>query len=235
FKQEEILFIIEGLYEVTVGDETAKAGPGSIVFIPRNVVHRFKNVGSITGRMLGWSLPGGRDSASTQLPRLALVRFRRLRDAHVGTSHAPHLGNRVVQQIDRRMSFANGLLIWTGHETKGFAVLQIHMRGMTESTELLGGLLKRGELLEELFFSKRLRRETAFGLVVGIHEVLHVDAPVAGVVIADETGRYAPACSATNAFSRSRCGCRTSARPANVVSGVTVVCMRDHSGSEATI
>ena len=30
FKQEEILFIIEGLYEVTVGDETAKAGPGSI-------------------------------------------------------------------------------------------------------------------------------------------------------------------------------------------------------------
>ena len=39
FKQEEILFIIEGLYEVTVGHETAKAGPGSIVFIPRNVVH----------------------------------------------------------------------------------------------------------------------------------------------------------------------------------------------------
>src|SRR5262249_54412736 len=33
FKQEEILFIIEGLYEVTVGDETAKTGPGSIVFI----------------------------------------------------------------------------------------------------------------------------------------------------------------------------------------------------------
>ena len=30
FKQEEILFIIEGLYEVTVGNETAKAGPGSI-------------------------------------------------------------------------------------------------------------------------------------------------------------------------------------------------------------
>jgi mannose-6-phosphate isomerase-like protein (cupin superfamily) len=54
FKQEEILFIIEGHYEVTVGDETAKAGPGSIVFIPRNVVHRFTNVGGITGRMLGW-------------------------------------------------------------------------------------------------------------------------------------------------------------------------------------
>jgi len=61
FKQEEILFIIEGLYEVTVGEQTAHAGPGSIVFIPRNVVHRFKNVGRITGRMLGWTLPGGQD------------------------------------------------------------------------------------------------------------------------------------------------------------------------------
>ena len=29
FKQEEILFIIEGLYEVTVGDETAKGVPAA--------------------------------------------------------------------------------------------------------------------------------------------------------------------------------------------------------------
>jgi mannose-6-phosphate isomerase-like protein (cupin superfamily) len=71
FKQEEILFIIEGLYEVTVGDETAKAGPGSIVFIPRNVVHRFKNVGGITGRMLGWSLPGGQDHYLKAISELA--------------------------------------------------------------------------------------------------------------------------------------------------------------------
>ena len=71
FKQEEILFIIEGLYEVTVGNETAKAGPGSIVFIPRNVVHRFKNVGSIAGRMLAWSLPGGQDHYLKAISELA--------------------------------------------------------------------------------------------------------------------------------------------------------------------
>jgi hypothetical protein len=66
-----ILFIIEGLYEVTVGDETAKAGPGSIVFIPRTVVHRFKNLGGITGRMLGWSLPGGQDNYLKAISELA--------------------------------------------------------------------------------------------------------------------------------------------------------------------
>ena len=71
FKQEEFLFIIEGFYEVTVGDETATAGPGSIVFIPRNVVHRFKNVGDITGRMLGWSLPGGQDRYLKAISELA--------------------------------------------------------------------------------------------------------------------------------------------------------------------
>ena len=71
FKQEEFLFIIEGFYEVTVGDETAEVGRGSIVFIPRNVVHRFKNIGDFTGRMLGWSLPGGQDHYLKAISELA--------------------------------------------------------------------------------------------------------------------------------------------------------------------
>ena len=61
FNQEEIFFIIEGTYEMTVGDQTSTVGPGTIVFIPRNVVHRFKNVGDTTGCMLDWSLPSGHD------------------------------------------------------------------------------------------------------------------------------------------------------------------------------
>src|SRR5258705_10734015 len=61
FNQEEIFFIIEGTYEMTVGDQTSTVGPGTIGFIPRNVVHRFKNIGDTTGCMLDWSLPGGQD------------------------------------------------------------------------------------------------------------------------------------------------------------------------------
>ena len=61
FNQDEIFFVVEGTYELTVGNRTSLAGPSTIVFIPRNVVHRFKNVGDITGPMLGWSLPGGQD------------------------------------------------------------------------------------------------------------------------------------------------------------------------------
>jgi len=61
FDQEEIFFILEGTYELTVDGQTTTAGAGTIVFIPRNVVHRFTNVGDTTARMLDWSLPGGQD------------------------------------------------------------------------------------------------------------------------------------------------------------------------------
>ena len=61
FSQEEMFFIVEGTYELTIGGETSTVGPGTIVFIPRNVVHRFRNVGDATACMLDWSLPGGQD------------------------------------------------------------------------------------------------------------------------------------------------------------------------------
>jgi quercetin dioxygenase-like cupin family protein len=71
FNQEEVFFVLEGRYELTVGAETRTAGPGSIVFIPRNVVHRFKNVGDTTACMLDWSLPGGQDHYFKAISELA--------------------------------------------------------------------------------------------------------------------------------------------------------------------
>ena len=71
FSQEEMFFIVEGTYEMTVGGHTTMAGPGTIVFIPRNVVHRFKNVGDTTACMLDWSLPGGQDHYFKAISELA--------------------------------------------------------------------------------------------------------------------------------------------------------------------
>ena len=69
--QDELFFILEGLYELTVDGRTTTAGPGTIVFIPRNVVHRFKNVGDTRARMLDWSLPGGQDHYFKAISELA--------------------------------------------------------------------------------------------------------------------------------------------------------------------
>jgi len=71
FNQDEVFFIVDGTYELTVGDRTATVGPGTIVFIPRNVVHRFTNVGDATARMLDWSLPGGQDHYFKAIAELA--------------------------------------------------------------------------------------------------------------------------------------------------------------------
>lgn len=59
--QEECFFVLEGEYDVTVGDVSRRAAAGTLVFIPRNTVHTFKNVSAGTARMLDWSLPAGQD------------------------------------------------------------------------------------------------------------------------------------------------------------------------------
>lgn len=61
FHQEEYFLVIEGTYEITAADVTRTAGPGTLCFIPRGVVHSFKNVGNKTAAMLDWSIPGGQD------------------------------------------------------------------------------------------------------------------------------------------------------------------------------
>src|SRR5215813_6228300 len=71
FNQEEIFFVVEGTYELTVGGDTSTAGAGTIIFIPRNVVHSFKNVGDTTACMLDWSLPGGQDQYFKTISALA--------------------------------------------------------------------------------------------------------------------------------------------------------------------
>src|SRR5262245_1300808 len=71
FKQEEMFFIVDGTYELTVGGHTSTAGPGTIVFIPRNTVHRFKNVGDTTACMLDWTLPGGQDHYFKEIAAVA--------------------------------------------------------------------------------------------------------------------------------------------------------------------
>ncbi len=42
---EQIYYVISGQMKVTVDDETATVGPGSVVFVPPHVIHDFSNAG----------------------------------------------------------------------------------------------------------------------------------------------------------------------------------------------
>jgi quercetin dioxygenase-like cupin family protein len=69
---EEYFFILEGQFELTVGGTTTVAGPGSMVFVPRETVHAFKYVGESKGRILEWATPGGQERYFEAIEKLAL-------------------------------------------------------------------------------------------------------------------------------------------------------------------
>jgi mannose-6-phosphate isomerase-like protein (cupin superfamily) len=56
---DESFYVLEGEFEIKVGDEIHKAPAGTMVHGPRGVWHSFFNVGSTTGLMLCTMTPGG--------------------------------------------------------------------------------------------------------------------------------------------------------------------------------
>ncbi|EMR01553.1 cupin domain-containing protein [Cesiribacter andamanensis] len=51
---EEILLVMEGTVEATVGDESRRAEKGQLVLVPKMVPHNVKNIGNSTARILGF-------------------------------------------------------------------------------------------------------------------------------------------------------------------------------------
>src|SRR5437763_6206558 len=56
--ETEIFYILEGRFEVTIGDQKVAAPPGAIVVGPRNIPHTFRNTGTTPGKLLLTVIPG---------------------------------------------------------------------------------------------------------------------------------------------------------------------------------
>lgn len=57
--EEETFYLLSGELEFLHGNETFIAGPGDLVFVPRRIRHRFKNIGLHPAKMLFLYTPGG--------------------------------------------------------------------------------------------------------------------------------------------------------------------------------
>lgn len=57
--EDETLYVLEGEVEFLVGDQIIRAGAGSTAYLPRGVLHTFRNVGEAPSRMLAVISPGG--------------------------------------------------------------------------------------------------------------------------------------------------------------------------------
>ena len=57
--EDEIIQVIDGEeFDVEIGDRTFKAAPGTLIYFPRNIPHRFLNVGTKPLRTLWTIIPG---------------------------------------------------------------------------------------------------------------------------------------------------------------------------------
>ncbi len=57
--EDESFCVLEGEYEIQIGEEVVRGVPGTWLFAPRGVPHRFKNVSPGTSRLLALFSPGG--------------------------------------------------------------------------------------------------------------------------------------------------------------------------------
>jgi mannose-6-phosphate isomerase-like protein (cupin superfamily) len=56
--EDEYGYIVEGSYEIYLGEHTYEAGAGAVLYFPRHISHGFRNIGSTTGKMIWVSTPG---------------------------------------------------------------------------------------------------------------------------------------------------------------------------------
>jgi quercetin dioxygenase-like cupin family protein len=58
-REDESFYLIEGALTIQVGAKTLQASPGDFVYLPRGIVHSFRNTGNTDARMLVTVTPAG--------------------------------------------------------------------------------------------------------------------------------------------------------------------------------
>jgi quercetin dioxygenase-like cupin family protein len=69
-REDELVYLLEGEIEVTLGSQKMKAVPGVMALLPRGIPHGFTNIGNKPSRLLDTILPGQFDNYFVELAGL---------------------------------------------------------------------------------------------------------------------------------------------------------------------
>jgi mannose-6-phosphate isomerase-like protein (cupin superfamily) len=58
-REDEMFFVLEGMFSFFLKDRTYRGGPGACVYLPKGIPHTFKNVGDTSGKFLALAAPTG--------------------------------------------------------------------------------------------------------------------------------------------------------------------------------
>jgi len=68
--EDELVYLLKGEIEVTLGDQTMLAVPGVTALLPRGIAHGFTNVGDTPSILIDTILPGSFDNYFAELSEL---------------------------------------------------------------------------------------------------------------------------------------------------------------------
>lgn len=57
--EDEFFSVLDGTFEIRIGDELHALGPGGFAYVPRGTVHNFRNTAETPSRILVGFTPGG--------------------------------------------------------------------------------------------------------------------------------------------------------------------------------
>jgi quercetin dioxygenase-like cupin family protein len=57
--EDEFFYVLDGAFEIRIGDELHALGPGGYAYVPRGTVHNFRNTAETPSRILVGFTPGG--------------------------------------------------------------------------------------------------------------------------------------------------------------------------------
>ena len=58
-REDEFFYVLDGTFEIRIGDELRTLGPGGFAFVRRGTVHNFRNAGDHPARILVGFTPAG--------------------------------------------------------------------------------------------------------------------------------------------------------------------------------
>jgi quercetin dioxygenase-like cupin family protein len=58
-REDEFFYVLDGSFEIRIGDDVHGVGPGGFAYVPRGAVHNFRNTADTPSRILIGFTPGG--------------------------------------------------------------------------------------------------------------------------------------------------------------------------------
>ncbi len=65
-REDEMLIVIEGRFSFFADGKWTEGGPGTVVFLPRDQPHAFKNIGDVLGKLYVFATPSGLETFFSQ-------------------------------------------------------------------------------------------------------------------------------------------------------------------------